>query len=114
MRQAIDSGQAFVGYDEGPLLFRPTYRYALGTDNYDTSEKKRSPAWCDRLLFRGRGRIQQLDYRRHEVRVSDHRPVSGRFKFTIKSIAPKKRAVTWMECQQQFEDIKETRAENEK
>ena len=36
---------AFSEYEEGPLLFRPTYRYDLGTDTYDTSEKMRIPAW---------------------------------------------------------------------
>ena len=45
LRQAIDTGAAFVGYEEGPLLFRPTYRYDAGTDMYDTSEKMRTPAW---------------------------------------------------------------------
>lgn len=41
----MDSGIAFTGYQEGPLLFRPTYRYDIGTDTYDTSEKMRIPAW---------------------------------------------------------------------
>ena len=45
LRQAMDDGAAFTGYEEGPLLFRPTYRYDVGTDNYDTSEKMRIPAW---------------------------------------------------------------------
>jgi hypothetical protein len=94
-------------FDEMPISFAPTYKYDVGTDNYDSSEKKRSPAWCDRLLYRGRGRIQQLDYRRHEVRVSDHRPVTGQFLFTTKKIEPKKRAAAWMDCQQKFEDLKE-------
>lgn len=96
-------------FDELPIGFPPTYKYDVGTDNYDTSEKRRSPAWCDRLLYRcgsGRGRIEQLDYRRHEVRVSDHRPVSGRFRFQVKRIDPKKRAVAWMECQQRWEDLR--------
>lgn len=94
-------------FEERPIEFAPTYKYDVGTDNYDTSEKRRSPAWCDRLLYRcggGRGRIEQLDYRRHEVRVSDHRPVSGRFRFEVKRIDPKRRAVAWMECQQRWED----------
>ncbi|KAI1819636.1 Endonuclease/exonuclease/phosphatase [Xylaria intraflava] len=100
-------------FDEMSIQFAPTYKYDVGTDNYDTSEKKRSPAWCDRLLHRGSGRIQQLDYRRHEVRVSDHRPVTGRFKFTIKTISPKKRILAWAACQQRFEDlqINETKSE---
>jgi hypothetical protein len=41
----MDVKAAFEGYEEGPLLFRPTYRYDVGTDNYDTSEKSRIPAW---------------------------------------------------------------------
>ncbi|KAI6093117.1 DNase I-like protein [Hypoxylon rubiginosum] len=101
-------------FDESPIEFPPTYKYDVGTDNYDTSEKKRSPAWCDRLLHRGFGRIQQLEYRRHEVRVSDHRPVSGRFTFTVKSISPKKRTLAWADCQQRFENLREKEANEEK
>lgn len=41
----MSSGAAFSGYVEGPILFRPTYKYDVGTDNYDTSEKMRIPAW---------------------------------------------------------------------
>ena len=100
-------------FEELPITFAPTYKYDVGTDNYDTSEKRRSPAWCDRLLYRcgsGRGRIEQLDYKRHEVRVSDHRPVSGRFRFQVKRIDAKRRAKAWMECQQRWEDVREREA----
>ncbi|KAI0021879.1 Endonuclease/exonuclease/phosphatase [Xylariomycetidae sp. FL0641] len=100
-------------FDEAPIQFAPTYKYDVGTDNYDTSEKKRSPAWCDRLLHRGSGRIQQVDYRRHEVRVSDHRPVTGRFKFTVKTISPKQRTLAWADCQQRFEDLRGREADEE-
>ncbi|UKZ72738.1 hypothetical protein TrVFT333_000372 [Trichoderma virens FT-333] len=94
-------------FEELPITFAPTYKYDVGTDTYDTSEKRRSPAWCDRLLFRGRGRVQQLDYRRHEVRVSDHRPVTGDFRLWVKKIRPKERAAAWMQCQQGFEDVRQ-------
>ncbi|KAF5322195.1 hypothetical protein D9619_000489 [Psilocybe cf. subviscida] len=57
LRQAIDSKTAFAGYEEGPLLFRPTYRYDLGTDNYDTSEKMRIPAWTVFATYRANVRI---------------------------------------------------------
>ena len=94
-------------FDEMPITFAPTYKYDVGTDNYDSSEKRRSPAWCDRLLFRGGGKIQQLDYRRHEVRVSDHRPVSGRFRLTVKRTDPKRRSAMWLDCQQRFDEVKQ-------
>jgi hypothetical protein len=45
LNYAMTSGTAFSGYIEGPIVFRPTYRYDVGTDNYDTSEKMRIPAW---------------------------------------------------------------------
>ncbi|KAJ6440011.1 Inositol polyphosphate-related phosphatase [Purpureocillium lavendulum] len=101
-------------FDELPITFAPTYKYDVGTDNYDTSEKKRSPAWCDRLLYRGRGRIQQRDYRRHEVRVSDHRPVTGSFRLWVKKVNPRNRAVAWMESQQGFEDLQQQVVADEK
>lgn len=94
-------------FQELPITFAPTYKYDVGTDNYDTSEKKRAPAWCDRLLYRGRDRIQQLDYRRHEVRVSDHRPVTGSFDMVVKKISPKKRTAKWEECKKRQLDRKE-------
>ncbi|KAF7868313.1 hypothetical protein EAF04_004845 [Stromatinia cepivora] len=94
-------------FHELPITFAPTYKYDVGTDNYDTSEKKRAPAWCDRLLYRGHNRVEQLDYRRHEVRVSDHRPVTGLFNMVVKTISPQKRAVKWEECLQKFKKLKE-------
>ncbi|KAF4120683.1 hypothetical protein GMORB2_2686 [Geosmithia morbida] len=93
-------------FDEMPITFPPTYKYDVGTDQYDSSEKKRSPAWCDRILYRGRGRVQQLDYRRHEVYVSDHRPVTGTFRLWVKRVRARDRAVAWMESQQSFEDVR--------
>lgn len=101
-------------FEELPITFAPTYKYDVGTDRYDTSEKKRSPAWCDRVLFRGRGRVQQLDYRRHEVYVSDHRPVTGNFRLWVKSVKPKERAKAWVESQQSFEAVRERETADEK
>lgn len=78
-------------FQEMPITFAPTYKYNVGTDDYDTSEKKRAPAWCDRILFRGLGRIKCTEYRRWELHASDHRPVSGRFMIRIKRIDPVRR-----------------------
>ncbi|KAL4995428.1 Endonuclease/exonuclease/phosphatase [Aspergillus recurvatus] len=90
-------------FQEAPITFAPTYKYDVGTDEYDSSDKKRSPAWCDRVLYRGLGRIKQLEYRRHEVRASDHRPVSATFKFRIKTVLPEKREALWEACQKDFQ-----------
>ncbi|KIY47483.1 DNase I-like protein [Fistulina hepatica ATCC 64428] len=90
LRNAIDLGHAFVGYEEGPLLFRPTYRYDLGTQYYDTSEKMRIPAWTDRILYKG----NQLDlsvYSRAELMGSDHRPVFAIFRAAVRIIDAAKR-----------------------
>ncbi|KAF2646551.1 DNase I-like protein [Massarina eburnea CBS 473.64] len=94
-------------FNEAPITFAPTYKYDVGTDTYDTSEKKRSPAWCDRLLYRGVGRIKQLEYRRHDcVKVSDHRPVSGKFKIRVKTINSRKQEATKENAEIEFEAVK--------
>jgi synaptojanin len=49
LNYVMNAGATFSGYIEGPILFRPTYRYDLGTDNYDTSEKMRVPAWTGKV-----------------------------------------------------------------
>jgi hypothetical protein len=78
----------FRDFSEGPITFMPTYKYDPRTDEYDSSEKRRSPAWCDRVLWRTRdpNRVHQLHYRRYEANVSDHRPISAAFTITVKSV----------------------------
>ena len=85
LMQAIDDGEVFMGYDEGPIRFRPTYKYDNGTDDYDTSEKQRIPAWTDRVLFKGQA-LRLKEYNRAELRLSDHKPVYATFEATIREV----------------------------
>ncbi|KAL8757113.1 MAG: hypothetical protein Q9184_004307, partial [Pyrenodesmia sp. 2 TL-2023] len=93
-------------FAELPIEFEPTYKYDVGSDTYDSSEKHRAPAWCDRILYRGPRKIKQLDYRRHELRTSDHRPVSGNFRLRVKSIIPDRQERAWQACQRKFEAMR--------
>eukprot|EP01113_Clastostelium_recurvatum_P035687 TRINITY_DN5001_c0_g1_i4.p1 TRINITY_DN5001_c0_g1~~TRINITY_DN5001_c0_g1_i4.p1 ORF type:complete len:1079 (-),score=249.45 TRINITY_DN5001_c0_g1_i4:68-3304(-) len=72
------AGRVFQGFKEGPIDFAPTYAYDVNTQNYDTGEKHRSPAWCDRVLWRGED-IRLTSYARHELLDSDHRPITASF-----------------------------------
>lgn len=58
--------QAFHdGWREGKIDFLPTYKYDVGSVGmFDSSEKRRGPSWCDRILYRTRK--DKLDY---EARV---------------------------------------------
>ncbi|XP_076003648.1 inositol polyphosphate 5-phosphatase K [Genypterus blacodes] len=103
LNMAKDSETVLEGFQEGPLKFPPTYKFDVGTHTYDTSAKKRKPAWTDRILWRLRAtatartspnigkrssmsgltsgtKVTQHYYRSHgEYTVSDHKPVSSIF-----------------------------------
>ncbi|XP_073321585.1 inositol polyphosphate 5-phosphatase K [Pagrus major] len=103
LNMAKDSETVLEGFQEGPLKFPPTYKFDIGTNTYDTSGKKRKPAWTDRILWRMRAtapagtalsagkrgsmsgltsgvKVTQHYYRSYmEYTVSDHKPVSSIF-----------------------------------
>ncbi|KAH9939988.1 DNase I-like protein [Amylocystis lapponica] len=91
LKQAMDERTVFVDYQEGPLLFRPTYKYDVGSDHYDTGEKMRIPAWTDRILFKG-APLELSVYSRAELKGSDHRPVFALFSAEVRIIDHAKRA----------------------
>ncbi|GAB4836183.1 hypothetical protein Ancab_001096 [Ancistrocladus abbreviatus] len=76
-------GRVFNGWKEGKISFAPTYKYSFNSDTYfgetiTSKSKRRTPAWCDRILWHGNG-IYQLTYERRELKHSDHRPVFATF-----------------------------------
>eukprot|EP01114_Cavostelium_apophysatum_P014891 TRINITY_DN3964_c0_g2_i1.p1 TRINITY_DN3964_c0_g2~~TRINITY_DN3964_c0_g2_i1.p1 ORF type:complete len:846 (+),score=280.12 TRINITY_DN3964_c0_g2_i1:141-2678(+) len=89
----MQAKNAFDDFTEGQINFAPTYKYDLSTGQYTSAEKiNRSPAYTDRILYRG-DNIKQLTYRRHEMTTSDHKSVSSTMEIRIKKIdaAAKKR-----------------------
>ncbi|XP_071692515.1 type I inositol polyphosphate 5-phosphatase 2-like isoform X1 [Rutidosis leptorrhynchoides] len=87
-------GHVFEGWNEGIIKFPPTYKYEVNSDRYvgenpKEGEKRRTPAWCDRILWLGKG-IKQLCYNRAEIKMSDHRPVSSVFAVEVEIFDPRK------------------------
>ncbi|PHH74230.1 hypothetical protein CDD82_5041 [Ophiocordyceps australis] len=76
------AGLAFHFYSEARISFMPTYKFDVGTDDYDTSEKARIPAWTDRILKKG-AILRQLSYESAPLRFSDHRPVYASFECKV-------------------------------
>jgi hypothetical protein len=69
---------------EGPLNFKPTYKYDVGTSVYDTSSKGRIPSWTDRILYIPRQGVTCLAYNADDsVTTSDHRPVYASFSLIV-------------------------------
>ncbi|XP_019885281.1 inositol polyphosphate 5-phosphatase E isoform X1 [Camponotus floridanus] len=101
----LNEGAVLRGFEEAPITFPPTYKYDPGTQNFDSSSKQRTPAYTDRILFKGKGHTRGYIRRvSHEsassykdgaieclvydsvpsICTSDHKPVWGVFKTTLR------------------------------
>ncbi|XP_075993752.1 inositol polyphosphate 5-phosphatase K-like isoform X2 [Genypterus blacodes] len=106
--------QMLQEFEEGPLNFQPTYKFDLNSDTYDSSAKKRKPAWTDRILWRLARQEEQKDERSGsdeksvhqleeteeysmkirqdlytsdmEYSISDHKPVIGVFSLELRKM----------------------------
>ncbi|CAK6965449.1 inositol polyphosphate 5-phosphatase Ka [Scomber scombrus] len=103
--------QVLEEFEEGPLDFQPTYKFDLNSDTYDSSGKKRKPAWTDRILWRLRPKapppdeqdakqVKQLEEDEEyplkirqdlytsnmEYGISDHKPVIGLFTLELRKM----------------------------
>ena len=77
--QLSAEGSPFEHFDEAEIGFRPTYKYDVGTSEFDTSAKARAPAWCDRVVWCtscADHTTRVLMYEScHNVVSSDHKPI---------------------------------------
>lgn len=80
----------FKGFYEPTIKFPPTYKYNTGTDLYDTSEKARTPSWCDRILYKGED-IRPLSYSDANLRFSDHKPVYAAYRVKVEFVNEEKK-----------------------
>lgn len=84
---------AFSGFEEGKILFAPTYKLERHNDKYavdENGEIKRVPAYTDRILWRvyddatrRTSHLKQQDYNSARVYSSDHRPVYSVFRMSF-------------------------------
>lgn len=80
---------AFSELRENPPCFPPTFKFEVGSSDYD---HKRKPAWTDRILYKVGAnnyenvtlKADQNSYICHpEYMLSDHRPVSSEFNVKV-------------------------------
>ena len=104
LRCEMKLNHVFTNYFEPPITFMPTYKFDSNTDDYDTSEKLRTPSWTDRILYHTKRSktlsnnekelaiIQPIHYScAKTIKFSDHRPVSGLYLVAIKYECDEKR-----------------------
>jgi inositol polyphosphate 5-phosphatase INPP5B/F len=63
LARTIKDRKAFhEGWSEGRITFLPSYKYDVGTVGlFDSSEKRRAPSWCDRILYRTKADLDKYN-----------------------------------------------------
>ncbi|KAL8162594.1 hypothetical protein V2J09_014083 [Rumex salicifolius] len=104
LHQELKDGCVFEGWYEGRLTFPPTYKYEQNSQKYVGEDPKaagrRNPAWCDRVLAYGNA-MELLSYKRAELMLSDHRPVTATYVVEVEDLCPRKlqRALTFTDAE---------------
>ena len=78
LKREMSAHRVFCGFEEAPVLFRPTYRMEKGRDAYN-NKKFQNPSWTDRILYKSaaglKADVAVLNYTGvYDIWVSDHRP----------------------------------------
>lgn len=82
-------GESWIGFEEGDIRFKPTFKMQKGKGF--AYKNKRSPAWCDRVLWHNRGEDLQGAIRCTyydafpKVSTSDHKPVRAHLDINIRT-----------------------------
>lgn len=95
LQQEMKKKGAFFGFNEGPILFYPTYKFDKGTNDYDTSEKQRIPSWTDRILYQSDSDVPELEQLNYssifDMVYSDHKPVYSTFSSQVEFVDESKK-----------------------
>ncbi|KAE8723952.1 Type II inositol 1,4,5-trisphosphate 5-phosphatase 14 [Hibiscus syriacus] len=123
LRVEMKAGKVFQGMREAIIRFPPTYkfeRHRPGLAGYDSGEKKRIPAWCDRVIYRdnragpaGECSLECpivssiiLYEACMDVTESDHKPVRCKFHITVAHVDRSVRRHAFGEVMQSNRKIK--------
>ena len=92
-QELLEQQGSFRNFNEGKVLFNPSYKYIPGTHDYDRrpEKKMRCPAWCDRVLWKQvKNGIEKVTLQSYECidspAISDHKPVVAKFIITAKQV----------------------------
>ncbi|MCO5552113.1 hypothetical protein L7F22_005623 [Adiantum nelumboides] len=83
LRREQEAKRTLYAFKEGEITFAPTFK--MKKDAEDVYERKRLPAWCDRVLWSSLPGcdVEQLSYSSiPSITTSDHKPVAASFAFT--------------------------------
>lgn len=87
LTREMEKGSIFKGFQEPDIHFLPSYKFDVGKDTYDSSSKRRTPSYTDRVLYKSRhkGDICPVRYWScSAIKTSDHRPVYGLFRVKVR------------------------------
>ena len=90
IKQYQKESSLILQMDEAPIKFSPTYKYVIGSNEYDRI-KKRIPSWTDRILFKKFSETSPLAYNKCLLSLSDHQPIFGVFRIKTEEINKEKR-----------------------